>query len=99
MSIVEVWHISVSLNINDSRERGLTDTDIYRKCKFQRVWTELNSEFVLSSKPSQNIWDQFSKLSKVGLSMEELIVDSFQFSTSLGRFLFLEGRQDLRSKL
>ena len=51
MSIVEVWHISVSLNINGSRERGLTDTDIYRKCKFQRVWTELNSEFVLSSKP------------------------------------------------
>ena len=33
--------------------------------------------------PLQNIWDFFLKLSKIGLSMERLIADFFQFSIAI----------------
>lgn len=83
ISNVVVCHICVALIINGNKERGFTDAKIYRKCKFQEVWAELSSEFCFI-KLSQNIWDQFTKSSKVWLSMEGLVADSFKSSTSLG---------------
>ena len=34
--------------------------------------------------PSENIWDEFVKMSKFGISMESLNADFFQFSGEVG---------------
>ena len=56
------------------------------------VWCTLHDE--LKHNPSQNIWHEFRKLSKIGLSMEISIADLFEFSSVVARFLVFEGRLD-----
>ena len=41
------------------------------------LWTLL---IAMTNNPSENIWDAFMKMSKIGPSMESLIADFFQFS-------------------
>ena len=45
MPNVAIFHIAVSLNINFYKIKSSRDTNIFRKFKLQRVWTELKSEF------------------------------------------------------
>ena len=37
----------------------------------------------MTENPSENIWEEFRKASKIGHSMESLIVEFFQFSTKI----------------
>ena len=39
--------------------------------------------------PSENIWDEFTKTSKLGRSMESLITEFFQFSTKINKSFVL----------
>ena len=43
----------------------------------------------MTSKPSKNIWDDFTKTSKVGPSMENLTADFFQYSAKIIKSLVL----------
>ena len=45
MRNVIVCKISDALNMNYDSERDLRDTKIYSKCKFQGIWTKINSGF------------------------------------------------------
>ena len=38
----------------------------------------------MTNNPSENIWDEFVKMSKFGISMESLNADFFQFSGEVG---------------
>ena len=37
----------------------------------------------MTKSPSKNIWDEFTKASKIGPSMESLNADFFQFSAKI----------------
>ena len=37
----------------------------------------------MTSNPSKNIWDEFTKTCKIGPSMESVNVDFFQFSAKI----------------
>ena len=37
----------------------------------------------MTNNPSENIWDKFTKASKIGPSMESLYANFFQFSTKI----------------
>ena len=37
----------------------------------------------MTNNPSKNIWDEFTKTSKIGPSMESLNADFFQFSAKI----------------
>ena len=37
----------------------------------------------MTDNPSENIWDEFAKMSKIGHAMESLIAEFFQFSTKI----------------
>ena len=43
----------------------------------------LNLLIPMTDIPSENIWDEFGKTSKIGRSMESLIAEFFQFSTKI----------------
>ena len=46
---------------------------------------------LLPNNPLQNIWHRFTKLSKIGLSIEISVVDLFQFSRVLTDLHFCKG--------
>ena len=37
----------------------------------------------MTNNPSENIWDEFTKMRKIGPSMESLNADCFQFSAKI----------------
>ena len=47
---------------------------------YGKVWTLL---IAMTDNPSENIWDEFTKMSKIGHAMENLIAEFFQFSTKI----------------
>ena len=42
----------------------------------------------MTNNPSENIWDEFTKTSKIGPSIESLNADFFQFSVKIIKILF-----------
>ena len=43
----------------------------------------LNLLIAITNSPSENIWDEFTKMSKIGPSMESLNADVLQFSAKI----------------
>ena len=41
----------------------------------------------MTNYPSENIWDEFTKMSKIGPSMESLNADFFKFSAKISFLL------------
>ena len=52
---------------------------------WENLWTLL---IAMTNNPSENIWDEFMKMSKIGHSMESLIAAFFQFSQNSQKFCF-----------
>ena len=46
----------------------------------EKLWTLL---IAMTKNHSENIWDEFTKTSKIEYSMESLIAEFFQFSTKV----------------
>ena len=43
----------------------------------------LNLLIAITNNPSENIWDEFTKMSKIGPSMESLNADFFKFPAKI----------------
>ena len=43
----------------------------------------------MTNNPSENIWDKFTKTSKIGFSLESLVVEFFQFSVKVTKSFVL----------
>ena len=43
----------------------------------------------MTDNPSENIWDEFTKTSKIGPSIESLIAEFFQFSAKITKSFVL----------
>ena len=52
----------------------------------EKLWTLL---IAMTNYPSENIWDEFTKTSKIGPSMESLNTDFFQFSAKITKSFVL----------
>ena len=78
-------------------ERVLRDTKSgeTKKCKVSGSSSKVHRVF--PDNPSQNNWHKLMKLSKIGFSKENLIVDMFQVYRVVAGFLFLEAKQQLIS--
>ena len=84
MSNVPGSHIWFALNISCNSE----------SC-FRRVWNKLKSKLCFL-RESFRKYLRFTKLSKIGLSAQNLLADFFQFSSAITKFLFLKGRLNTR---
>ena len=84
---------SVAPNINTQSKWVFWNTKIYRKCKFQGVWVELEMKICFYRQSCTKYCKQSTKLSKTGFSMEYFLAEFSQFFAHLSKLAYcLPGR-------